>query len=113
MLIERIRSFPQTKLIVTHHLPLVMDLCGRSVLIREGRKIEDLPTAELLENRALLEQFGFDPDFAQWMSGRMKRLKAMINEAMVNGQLNGFLTRNSQLATRRVSTLHDSLLIEN
>lgn len=72
MLIERIRSFPQTKIIVTHHLALVSHLCERSVLMREGMKIGDLPTRELLENRDLLEQLGFDLDFARWMAGRMK-----------------------------------------
>lgn len=75
MLIERIRSFPQTKIIVTHHLPLVIDLCERAVLIRAGRKIQDLPTKDLLKNQDLLEQFGFDPDFARWMIERMKGLR--------------------------------------
>ncbi len=72
-LIERIRSFPQTKIIVTHHLPLVIDLCERAILMRGGKKIEDLPTRELLKDRSLLDQFGFDPDFAQWMFERMKQ----------------------------------------
>ena len=71
-LVERIRAFPQTKIIVTHHLPLVIDLCERAVFMRGGRKVEDLPTRELLKNRDLLDQFGFDPDFAQWMAERIK-----------------------------------------
>ena len=40
----------RTKIIVTHPLPLVIDLCDRAVLMRAGRKIEDLPTKELLRN---------------------------------------------------------------
>jgi cobalt/nickel transport system ATP-binding protein len=72
-LVERIRSIAQTKIIVTHHLPLVIDLCERVVLIREGRKVEDLPTRELLKNREVLDQFGFDPDLAQWLAERTKR----------------------------------------
>jgi hypothetical protein len=39
-------------------------------LLRVGRKAEDLPTRDLLKNRELLEQFGFDADFAQWMYER-------------------------------------------
>jgi cobalt/nickel transport system ATP-binding protein len=72
MLIERIQSIPQTKVIVTHHLPVAVDLCERAVLLYGGKKIEDLPMRELVKNRALLEQFGFDADFAQWMYSRKK-----------------------------------------
>ncbi len=71
-LIERIRLIPQTKIIVTHHLSVVLYLCERVVLIRGGRKAEDLPIRELLKNRDLLERFGFDADFAQWMYERKK-----------------------------------------
>jgi cobalt/nickel transport system ATP-binding protein len=71
-LIERIQSVPQTKVIVTHHLEVAVDLCERAILLYGGRKIEDLPMRELLKNRALLERFGFDPDYAQWMSDRKK-----------------------------------------
>ena len=72
-LIGRIQLIPQTKVIVTHHLPVAVDLCERAVLLQGGRKVEDLPTKELLRNPDLLERFGFDPDFAQWMYERRKR----------------------------------------
>jgi len=72
-LIERIRLIRQTKIVVTHHLSVVVDLCERAVLLRGGRKAEDLPIHELLKNRDLLEQFGFDADFAQWMYERRKK----------------------------------------
>jgi cobalt/nickel transport system ATP-binding protein len=70
MLIERIRLVPQTKVIVTHHLSVAVDLCRRAVLLRGGRKAEDLPIEDLLENRSLLEDFGFDADLAGWMRQR-------------------------------------------
>jgi len=69
-LIEQIQLIPQTKVIVTHHLPVAVDLCERAVLIQGGRKVEDLPMEDLLKNRDLLERFGFDADFAQWMVER-------------------------------------------
>ncbi len=72
LLIERIRLIHQTKIIVTHHLSVVLDLCERAVLLRGGRKTQDLPIHELLKNRDLLEQFGFDADFAQWMYERKR-----------------------------------------
>jgi cobalt/nickel transport system ATP-binding protein len=70
LLIEQIRSIPQTKVIVTHHLTVAFDLCERAVLLYEGRKIEDLSMADLLRDRALLERFGFDADYARWMYER-------------------------------------------
>ena len=76
MLIERIQSIPQTKVIVTHHLPVAVDLCKRAILLYGGRKIEDLPMGELLKDRALLERFGFDADYAQWMVERNVKFKA-------------------------------------
>ena len=72
-LIERIQAIPQTKMIVTHHLPVVADLCARAVLLRGGELVGDLPTEEFLKRPDLLEGFGFDPEFARWLLGRMKR----------------------------------------
>ena len=72
LLMERIRSIPQTKFIVTHHLSVAADLCERAILLDEGRKIEDLSMGDLLRERALLERFGFDADYAQWMYSRRK-----------------------------------------
>jgi len=77
MLIERIHSIPQTKIIVTHHLPVAFDLCERAVLLHEGRKIEDLSMEELLKDRALLERFGFDADYAQWVYERNAKLRGL------------------------------------
>ncbi len=71
-LTERIRSIPQTKVIITHHLSVAVDLCERAVLLYGGMKIDDLPMEGLLKNRDLLEQFGFDADYAQWLYDRRK-----------------------------------------
>jgi hypothetical protein len=49
---------------------VAIDLCERAVLLYGGRKMEDLPMRELLKDRALLERFGFDADYAQWMYER-------------------------------------------
>jgi cobalt transport protein ATP-binding subunit len=76
LLIERIRAIPQTKVIVTHHLAVAFDLCERAVLLFEGRKIEDLSMGELLKDRALLERFGFDADYARWMYEKSARFQS-------------------------------------
>jgi len=72
LLVEQIQSIPQTKVIVTHHLAVAADLCKRAILLREGRKVEDLTMESLLRNGALLVESGFDPDFAQWVCERKK-----------------------------------------
>jgi cobalt/nickel transport system ATP-binding protein len=72
-LVERINLIHQTKVIVTHHLSLVLELCERVVLLEEGRKIEDLPTRTLVKDRGLLERFGFDAELAQWWYERLQR----------------------------------------
>ena len=77
VLMERIRLLPQTKIIVTHHLALAMDLCDRAIFLQAGRKIEDLPMEALLGSRDTLEQFGFDADLAQWLCERRKKGKGL------------------------------------
>ena len=84
--IERICQMPHTKVIVTHHLPLVMDLCERVVLLQEGRKVEDLATESLIRRRDLLERFGFDPDLAQWTYERLMRSRATGSRASLPDQ---------------------------
>ncbi len=74
-LVEGIRKLTQTKIIITHHLTLALELCGRAIFLQEGRKIEDLPMEKLLEDRDLLERFGFDADLAQWIYERQKTAK--------------------------------------
>lgn len=78
--VDRLRKIPQTKVVVTHHLPLVMELCERVVLMDGGRKIEDVPLEMLMENRNLLGNFGFDADLAQWMFQRIKASR-VINKS--------------------------------
>jgi cobalt/nickel transport system ATP-binding protein len=79
LLVERIQSISQTKVIVTHHLAVAVDLCKRAVLLWGGKKVEDLPMEALLRNQTLLVQFGFDPDFAQWMYDRRKISERIVS----------------------------------
>jgi cobalt/nickel transport system ATP-binding protein len=59
-LINLLRSLPQTILITTHDLPLVRDLCPRTVIMDGGRIVADGATAELLEDVPLLEAHGLE-----------------------------------------------------
>jgi len=66
-LIDLLSSLPQTQLIVTHDLPLALQLCDRSVIVSGGQVVADAPTAVLLSDTALLAEhrlelpMGFDP----------------------------------------------------
>lgn len=50
-----------------HHLPFVLELCPRSLIMDQGRIVADGETAQLLADRALLARhrlelpYGFDP----------------------------------------------------
>jgi cobalt/nickel transport system ATP-binding protein len=53
-LIDLLKGFTHTKIIATHDLDLVMDLCRRTLVIREGKIIADGLTAEIMRDEELL-----------------------------------------------------------
>ncbi len=55
-LIELLTGFQHTKIIATHDLDLVLDLCQRTIVIREGQIMADGPTTEIFQNDQMLEQ---------------------------------------------------------
>jgi energy-coupling factor transporter ATP-binding protein EcfA2 len=58
--IELLRGLTATRLIATHDLELVLELCGRTVVLDAGRIVADGPTREVLSNAELLEQHGLE-----------------------------------------------------
>jgi cobalt/nickel transport system ATP-binding protein len=55
-LINLLRHFHHTKIIASHDLDLILDVCKRCVIIKEGTIIADGTSEELLSNRQLLEE---------------------------------------------------------
>ena len=53
-LIELLKGFTHTKIIATHDLDMVMDLCHRTLVIGEGRIIADGPTGDIMQDEELL-----------------------------------------------------------
>ena len=59
-LIALLRGIAATKLIATHDLELVVELCPRSIILDGGRIIADGPTTELLADEALMLAHGLE-----------------------------------------------------
>ena len=53
-LIELLRTLDQTKILVTHDLEMVMEICPRMILLNEGKVVADGQTVDLLNNAAWL-----------------------------------------------------------
>jgi energy-coupling factor transporter ATP-binding protein EcfA2 len=55
-----LQSLPGAKIIATHDLELVLDLCGRAVILDEGKLIADGPAVKLLSNEELMLAHGLE-----------------------------------------------------
>lgn len=53
-LIQLLMGFQHTKIIATHDLDLVLDLCERTIVLGEGRVIADGPTLDIFNNEDVL-----------------------------------------------------------
>ena len=56
MVIDTIRELPNTKLVASHDLDMILDTCSRVILLNSGRIAADGPASEILQNRTLLEK---------------------------------------------------------
>lgn len=65
-LILTLADLPMTQLVITHDLPLALELCPRSVIMNGGQVVADVPTIDLLDSPDLLADnrlelpYGFD-----------------------------------------------------
>jgi cobalt/nickel transport system ATP-binding protein len=55
-LIALLKTFRHSKLIASHDLDLILDVCERCLVIRDGCIVADGPAAEILSNGPLLEE---------------------------------------------------------
>jgi cobalt/nickel transport system ATP-binding protein len=59
-LIEWLGSFEHTRIVASHDLDLVLDCCGRTLVLSDGRVVADGPTKDLLRDEALLSSAGLE-----------------------------------------------------
>ena len=55
-LITLLKTFKHSKLIASHDLDLILDVCERCIVIGGGAVVADGPSAEILSNKAFLEE---------------------------------------------------------
>ena len=59
-LIELLRSFEHTRVIATHDLELVVEVCSRVIVLDGGRVVADGPTVQILDDEALMRAHGLE-----------------------------------------------------
>lgn len=59
-LIHLLKGFSHTKIIATHDLDMVLELCERTIVLKEGRIVCDGLSFQMLSNEQLLEQWGLE-----------------------------------------------------
>jgi cobalt/nickel transport system ATP-binding protein len=66
-LINLLKGFKHTKIIASHDLDLILDVCGRCIVIKAGQVAADGPAGEILSNESLLEDNSLElPLSRQW-----------------------------------------------
>ena len=55
IVINTIRELPQTKLITSHDLDMILSTCSRVILLSGGKIAADGPAQEILRDKELLE----------------------------------------------------------
>ena len=55
LLINLLKTFTHSRIIASHDLDLILDVCQRCIVIREGMVVADGQSREILSNRTLLE----------------------------------------------------------
>ena len=64
-LIGLLQGFQHTRIIASHDLDLILDVCTRTLVIKEGRIVADGPSADLLFNEELMEENNLELPLSQ------------------------------------------------
>ena len=59
-LLTRLRALPETQLVATHDLELVVELCTRAILLDGGRVVAEGPVRNVLSNEGLMREHGLE-----------------------------------------------------
>ena len=76
-IIDLTRRFSHTTLIATHDMEMVLDLCDRTIVMKEGRIVADGSTRHVFGDLALLEECGLEQPCELRMKRALKREYAL------------------------------------
>lgn len=76
-IIDLIRRFGHTTLIATHDMEMVLDLCDRTIVMKQGRIVADGSTRHVFGDLALLEECGLEQPCGLRMKRALKREYAL------------------------------------
>jgi len=62
-LMSLLAEFDHTKIIATHDMDMVLDLCSRVIILRGGEVVADGAAKDILNNRELLDSSGLEKPF--------------------------------------------------
>ena len=62
-LIHLLRSFTHTIIIATHDLDMVLDICSRAIVLKNGRVAADGPASNVLQDEELLDSCSLEKPF--------------------------------------------------
>jgi cobalt/nickel transport system ATP-binding protein len=71
LLIGLLKTFRHSKIIASHDLDLILDVCERCIVIGGGKVVADGPSHEILSNRMLLEENSLELPLS--LQGRCER----------------------------------------
>jgi cobalt/nickel transport system ATP-binding protein len=63
-LIELLKTFDHTIIVATHDLDMVLDLCRRTIVMRDGRVVADGPSRDILQDEELLDSSRLEKPFS-------------------------------------------------
>lgn len=63
-LIALLKAFHHTRIVTSHDLDMVLELCERTIVLHEGRVMADGPTLKIFQNDALLASCRLEKPFA-------------------------------------------------
>lgn len=63
-LIALLRAFHHTRIVTTHDLDMVLELCERTIVLHDGQVMADGPTLEIFQNQELLDKCRLEKPFA-------------------------------------------------
>jgi cobalt/nickel transport system ATP-binding protein len=55
-----LKGFSHTKIITSHDLDMIMDMCERTIVLKKGKIVADGNTAQILSNEKLMDECGLE-----------------------------------------------------